>query len=165
MFVESTVSDSTTFCVWHDEIIIVSVQRLMQSKTIRIFDETVTDYLATLNLCHCPYKTAKARGVCFLYDFVAWQLANCTYMRDIGLCIVFAWWRPSLYDFVWGVYSFLQIVEENNECGTKSVLHAYELTESFVGLFLPEPLPVIAQSNVERIVISYASWQRLSHNC
>lgn len=95
---------------------------------------------------------------------MARKLANFTYSIDICLCVVLAGWCPPLYDFVGGVDFLFQIVEQNDEGSTKTVFHAYELTESFVGLFLPEALPVIAQSNVEWIVVSYAAWQRLSHN-
>ena len=59
MFVESTFRDSTTLCVWHDEIIIVSVQRLTQSKWIRIFNEAKWNDTTTFVLRHCPHKSTE----------------------------------------------------------------------------------------------------------
>lgn len=62
---ESICSDSISFCVWHDERIIVSVQRLTKRKIVRIFNETKRNDLTAFVLSHCPHKPTEFLLVCF----------------------------------------------------------------------------------------------------
>lgn len=83
MFVESIVSDSICFCVWHDERIIVSVQRLTQSERIRIFNETKRNDTTTFVLSHSPHKPTEFLLVCFKDSCVTIERATCAHKVDV----------------------------------------------------------------------------------
>ena len=76
------------------------------------------------------------------------------YEAQVSVRIVFRWRSPAENYLTGRIVTTLDIVEENFERGTESVLRILELAELLVSREVTETFPVIALADVQRVVVA-----------
>ena len=90
-------------------------------------------------------------------------LANLSYTLNVCFGVILSGWCPSVDDKADSPAMMLLYVslQQLERCAV-SVLHGRKLFESAVCIRLSFPLPVVSDSYIQRIVVTYSSW--IFHN-
>ena len=128
----------------------------MNGKGIGIFDTSKGNGLATFNVTHPPYKSAKASFVGALEFSVRIYGRELADGVDVRLRVVLGGRCPSADDRGNGIdwWAFLQIIEDDDKASTQAHFERREFFESWVCLWVSLTLPIVTLANVQRIVVS-----------